>query len=71
MTSIPRQLRVEFPGAIYHLMSRGDRREDIFLNDVEWRVLRASANERVGRPQWASAAVRGLPYVNALRKETS
>src|SRR5688500_7541768 len=32
---MPRQLRVEFPGAIYHLMSRGDRREDIFLNDVD------------------------------------
>ncbi|HEX7861320.1 MAG TPA: hypothetical protein VF773_13390 [Verrucomicrobiae bacterium] len=27
--------RVDFPGAIYHLMSRGDRREAIFLNDVE------------------------------------
>ena len=22
-------LRVEYPGAIYHVMSRGDRREDI------------------------------------------
>jgi REP element-mobilizing transposase RayT len=32
---MPRQPRVEFPGAIYHLMSRGDRREDIFLTDVD------------------------------------
>jgi hypothetical protein len=24
---IPRQLRIEYPGAIYHVMNRGDRRE--------------------------------------------
>jgi REP element-mobilizing transposase RayT len=34
-TSMPRQLRVEFPGAIYHVMSRGDRREAIYLDDVD------------------------------------
>lgn len=28
-----RPLRLEFAGAIYHVTSRGDRREDIFLND--------------------------------------
>ena len=27
---MPRPLRIEYPGARYHLMSRGDRREDIF-----------------------------------------
>jgi REP element-mobilizing transposase RayT len=32
---MPRKLRVEYPGAIYHVMSRGDRREDIFLDDVD------------------------------------
>jgi REP element-mobilizing transposase RayT len=26
---------VQYPGAIYHVMSRGDRREDIFLDDVD------------------------------------
>jgi putative transposase len=38
-----RPLRLEFAGAVYHVTSRGDRREDIFLNDEdrqEWmRVL--------------------------------
>jgi len=29
---MPRKLRVQYPGAIYHVMSRGDRREDIFQN---------------------------------------
>ena len=32
---MPRKLRVEYPGAIYHVMSRGDRCEAIFLDDVD------------------------------------
>ncbi len=30
-----RPLRIEFPGALYHITSRGDGREDIYLNDVD------------------------------------
>lgn len=30
-----RAMRVEYPGAIYHVMDRGDRQEDIFVNDVD------------------------------------
>ena len=30
-----RKLRVEYPGAIYHLMNRGDRRESIFKDDED------------------------------------
>ena len=36
---MPRKLRVEYPGAMYHVMSRGDRREDIFLDDEQVSVL--------------------------------
>jgi len=32
---MPRKIRVAYPGAIYHVLSRGDRREDIFLDDVD------------------------------------
>ena len=32
---MPRKMRVQYQGAIYHLMSRGDRREDVFLDDVD------------------------------------
>ncbi|MCP5519243.1 MAG: transposase [Verrucomicrobiales bacterium] len=32
---MPRQLRIEYPWAIYHVMSRGDRREDIFHDEVD------------------------------------
>lgn len=31
----PRKLRVEFPGAICHVMSGGDRREDTFQDDFD------------------------------------
>jgi hypothetical protein len=27
-----RQMRMEYPGAIYHVMSRGDQREPVFLD---------------------------------------
>ncbi len=30
---MPRKLRVQYPGAIYHLINRGDRREPIFQDD--------------------------------------
>jgi hypothetical protein len=32
---MPRKPRVEYPGAVCHVMSRGDRSEDIFLDDVD------------------------------------
>jgi hypothetical protein len=32
---MPRQLRIDYPGAIHHVMSRGDRREDIYQDDVD------------------------------------
>ena len=30
-----RPLRIEFPGAVYHVTSRGDRREPIFQDDQD------------------------------------
>lgn len=35
-----RKLRVEYPGAIYHVMNRGNRREVIFLDDADRQALR-------------------------------
>lgn len=32
---MPRQLRIEYEGALYHLLNRGDRREAIFRDDVD------------------------------------
>ncbi len=30
-----RPLRIEYPGALYHLTSRGNRQEDIFVDDAD------------------------------------
>ena len=49
---MPRKLRVEYPGAIYHLMSRGDRREDIFLNDVDRQDFLKTLAEACQKTGW-------------------
>jgi hypothetical protein len=33
--AMARQLRIQYQGAIYHLISRGDRREEIFHDDLD------------------------------------
>lgn len=48
---MPRALRVEYPGAMYHVMNRGDRQERIFLNDVDrqdWLKTLAEACQKTG-----------------------
>jgi REP element-mobilizing transposase RayT len=47
-----RPLRIEFPGAIYHVTSRGDRREPIFADDEDRRCLLAITGETL---LWADA----------------
>ena len=49
---MPRPLRVEFPGAIYHLMSRGDRREPIFLDDTDRRRFLDTLGEACVKTGW-------------------
>ena len=34
-----RLLRIEYPGAYYHVMNRGNRWEDIFLTDKDRKVF--------------------------------
>src|SRR5260221_10343944 len=48
---MPPNLRVQYPGAIYHIMNRGDRREKIFKDDDDrHRFLKtmAEACEKTG-----------------------
>ncbi len=37
IVAMPRPWRVQYPGAIYHLMSRGDHREPTFRDDNDRR----------------------------------
>ena len=47
-----RQLRIEYAGAIYHVMSRGDRKEPIFLDDEDRRGFLRTLGEACERAGW-------------------
>jgi REP element-mobilizing transposase RayT len=49
---MPRALRIEYEGAIYHVMNRGDRREDIFLGDEDRRLFLKTLEEACGKSRW-------------------
>ena len=34
-----RPLRIQYPGAYYHVMNRGNRREDTFITDTDRRTF--------------------------------
>jgi REP element-mobilizing transposase RayT len=44
-----RPLRIEFPGAVYHVTSRGDRGEPIFVDDEDRASLLAVVEQTMAR----------------------
>lgn len=49
---MPRQPRIEYPGAIYHVMARGDRREAIFVDDEDREMFLCMMGEAAERSGW-------------------
>src|SRR5512140_2269007 len=49
---MPRKLRVQFPGAMYHIMSRGDQRDDLFLCDVDRQDFLKTLAEACQKTSW-------------------
>ena len=47
-----RTLRVQYPGAIYHVMNRGDRREAIFLSDKDRALFVQTLDEPCQKTDW-------------------
>ncbi len=47
-----RPLRIEFPGALYHVTSRGDGREDIYRGDADRRIFLALLAEVCEQFNW-------------------
>lgn len=47
-----RKLRIQYPGAIYHVMSRGDRREAIFEDDRDRRRFLETLQEGCEKTGW-------------------
>jgi REP element-mobilizing transposase RayT len=49
---MPRKLRLQYPGAIYHLMNRGDRRETIFEDDEDRHRFVKTLAESCAKTGW-------------------
>src|SRR6267143_5095116 len=49
---VPRKLRIEYSGAIYHVMNRGNRREDIFIDDEDRRKFLTTLEEACQKTGW-------------------
>ena len=49
---MPRKLRIQYPGAMYHVMSRGNRRERIFLDDVDRQDFLKTLAEACQKTGW-------------------
>src|SRR5438105_13056097 len=49
---MPRPLRIQYPGAMYHVMSRGNQRKDIFLDDVDRQDFLKTLAEACQKTGW-------------------
>jgi hypothetical protein len=47
-----RKLRIEYAGAVYHVMSRGDRRDDIFQDDQDRQRFLETLGEACQKTGW-------------------
>lgn len=54
---MPRKLRIEYPGAVYHVVNRGDRREPVFRDDGDRKRFLETLGEACARNQWQVLAL--------------
>jgi putative transposase len=52
-----RKLRLEYPGAIYHVLNRGDRREPIFRTDQDRRLFLETLAQTCRKTDWQVPAL--------------
>jgi REP element-mobilizing transposase RayT len=67
---MPRKLRIEYSGAMYHVMSRGDRREKIYLDDVDRQDFVKTLAEACQKTNWQVHAYCLMPNHYHLVLET-
>jgi REP element-mobilizing transposase RayT len=65
-----RKLRVEYPGAIYHVIDRGDRREPIFHDDTDRELFLSTLGEACQKAGWEVHAFCLMPNHFHLVVET-
>ncbi len=51
-----RKIRIEYPGALYHLTSRGNARQSIFINDDDRNAFLSILDDVILEHQWACYA---------------
>src|SRR2546426_493736 len=52
LRDMPRKLRVEYEGAIYHVMNRGDRREPVFRDATDRGLFLRTLAEACRKTDW-------------------
>ena len=67
---MPRALRSEYPGAISHVMNRGDRRDPIFRDDSDYKRFLATLDEACRKTDWQVHAFCLMPNHFHLVVET-
>ncbi len=63
---MPRMMRVQYPGAIYHIMNRGDRRENIFVDDVDRQDFLKTLAEACQKTSWQMHAYCLMKIISIL-----
>ena len=66
---MPRPPRLQYPGAIYHLVTRGDGRRTLFHDDGHYARFTQGLSDEVSRSGWFVLAFCWMPnHVHALIK---
>jgi putative transposase len=68
--AMPRPVCVKYPGAMYHVMSRGNRRQDIYLDDVDRQDFLKTLADSCQKPGWQMHAYRLMSNRYHLVAET-
>ena len=65
-----RKLRIEYPGALYHVMNRGDHREPVFRDDRDREAFVETLGEACAKTGWEVHAYCLMPNHFHLVVET-
>ena len=60
---MPRKARMEFPGPVYHVLDRGDRREAIFVDEGDRDIFLRTVGEVFRRTGWRLHAYAGQAWI--------
>jgi len=53
---MPRKLRIHYPGAMYHVMNRGDQRQDIFRDHNDREQFLRTLGQACRKAEWQAHA---------------